>query len=172
MAPSFIKVINSQQNILFHKTHIDLLIKEFTDFKFIENVETEKNILLDKKSNFLLEVDKLSFSYKKNLEIIKNTNLKFYKNKIHLIKGSSGSGKSTFIDILTGLLKPTRGSCNLIINGKKFNMHRNFDILKSAMGLMPQNVIVFNDTIKNNLTFTDHNNNQTFNKKFNCYPPL
>ena len=53
-----------------------------------------------------LEIQNVNFSYNdKSTKIINNLNLKFEKNIVYGIKGETGSGKSTFIDLISGLLK-------------------------------------------------------------------
>ena len=61
-------------------------------------------------------VKDLSFSYKK-LSIIKNFSFLVKKKEIVLIKGSSGQGKSSLLNIISGLKKPDSGSitCNNVV---------------------------------------------------------
>ena len=65
----------------------------------------EKNILFKN----------INFSYGKN-KILKNLNLTIKKNKINFIFGKSGKGKSTIIDLLTGIQVPDKGE--IFVNGK------------------------------------------------------
>ena len=60
-----------------------------------------------------LEVRNLSYSFKNNL-LIKGLNFKIEKNEIGFVSGSSGVGKSTLLNIISGLKKPDSGSiiCN------------------------------------------------------------
>ena len=59
--------------------------------------------------NMSLLVKNLDFSINGSL-LIKNLNFEIEKNKVGLITGSSGIGKSTLLNILSGLLKPDFGS--------------------------------------------------------------
>jgi len=64
----------------------------------------------------LVEVKNLSFSYSENREqVLKGINLTFDVGSVAII-GQNGSGKSTFVRLLKGLLKPTEG--DIFINGK------------------------------------------------------
>lgn len=56
----------------------------------------------------LIEVNDLSKSFKKN-NVISNLSLKIYSNKVYFLVGENGSGKSTFLKILVGLYKPSKG---------------------------------------------------------------
>jgi ABC-type bacteriocin/lantibiotic exporter with double-glycine peptidase domain len=106
------------------------------------------------KDNIIL--NNISFAYQENNEklIFKNLNLKIEKKKIIGIFGHSGSGKSTFVDILSGLLVPTSGS--ILIDGK--NIGKNDKLLRSIFAYVPQTVYILDDTIKNNIVFGQNYN--------------
>ena len=65
-----------------------------------------------------LEVRNLSYSFKNNL-LIKGLNFKIEKNEIGFVSGSSGIGKSTLLNIISGLKRPDSGS--IICNSNFFN---------------------------------------------------
>ncbi len=65
----------------------------------------------------ILEAEKITKKFKvdnKYIEILKGINLKIDKGEFVAIKGSSGSGKSTFLNIIAGLDKPTTGKIKLL----------------------------------------------------------
>ena len=71
------------------------------------------------------------------------------KDIIGLI-GNSGSGKTTFVNLITGLLNPVSGEIKLNgINIKDFNKNEYF----KNISYVPQNVSLLNDSIKNNILF-------------------
>ena len=90
----------------------------------------------------------LSFSYENNKNILENVNISIPYKKFTGIIGESGSGKSTFINILTSLLFPSKGK--ILINGINLN---DLDIKKwrSKIGYISQSPFLFNDTIYNNI---------------------
>ena len=65
-----------------------------------------------------LEVKNLSFSYNKSL-LVENLDFKIEKNEVGLIAGTSGIGKSTLLNIISGLKNPDKGS--IICNEKVLN---------------------------------------------------
>ena len=65
-----------------------------------------------------LEVQNLSYSFKNNL-LIKDLTFKIEKNQIGLVSGTSGIGKSTLLNIISGLKRPDSGS--IICNNNIFN---------------------------------------------------
>lgn len=61
----------------------------------------------------MIEVKNISFAYKKQEEIIDNVSINFSAGKMYSIFGASGSGKSTFLSLLGGLLAPNQGTISI-----------------------------------------------------------
>ncbi|HHU55761.1 MAG TPA: ABC transporter ATP-binding protein, partial [Acholeplasmataceae bacterium] len=106
-----------------------------------------------------LEFKNVSFSYDENL-ILDNVNLNLKKGGKYLIVGPSGGGKSTFLKLLRKYFYPQSG--NIIIDGKDLK-----DIKKESyfahIANVEQNVFLFEDTLKNNLTlYKDYNEEELF----------
>ena len=81
---------------------------------------------------------------------MKNINLKIEKGKTIAIVGRSGSGKSTLVDLLPRFIDPDSGS--ILINGKSIKDFKITD-LRSLLGIVSQQSILFNDTFHNNIAF-------------------
>ena len=80
---------------------------------------------------------------------IKNLNLKINLGDKIGIMGKSGSGKTTIIDLLMGMLKPDSGC--IYLNKQDIN---NLDLENSDLfSYIPQKSFVLDDNIKNNITF-------------------
>ena len=101
------------------------------------------------KSNFkfknYLEFKNVSFAYdtNKNDYIIENINLKIKKGEKILIIGKTGSGKSTFIDIIMGFLSPTKGE--IFIDNKKLSNNQTSNLMRSwqnSIALVPQEIFI------------------------------
>jgi ABC-type bacteriocin/lantibiotic exporter with double-glycine peptidase domain len=82
--------------------------------------------------------------------IFKNLNFKIKKNDQICISGPSGSGKSTFIDLVCGLIQPSSGKI-LINNNIYFEMEKSY----LPITYIPQDPIILDDSIKNNIIFGD-----------------
>lgn len=89
-----------------------------------------------------------------SLPAINNINLKIKKGQKIAIVGHSGSGKSTLVDLLPRFYDFTSGS--LTIDGVDIKNIR-IDDLRKLFGIVSQETILFNDTIKSNIAFGMHN---------------
>ncbi len=80
--------------------------------------------------------------------IIKNFNLRINKNEFIGISGKSGSGKTTLIDLMTGLIAPTKG--RIFISNQDF---KNIDLInwRSSLGIVFQDSYLINGTIAANI---------------------
>ncbi len=109
----------------------------------------KRNISINKK-NLMQEIliDNLSFRYNSYSPwLFRNLSMSIKKGDHVLIIGESGSGKSTFIDILAGILEPDSG--HVLYDGENV---RDIDISK-IVGYLPQKVTLLDGNIINNIAF-------------------
>ena len=117
-----------------------------------ESIETSKKYFSE------LNFKNISFSYPNNEKLLfKDFNVDLKKGEIIQIKGPTGSGKSTLIDIILGLQTPQ--SYKIYMDGKELkkfphNWLENFSYV-------PQSIYLFDTSIKNNITMED---NKDFNE--------
>ncbi|MCF8372798.1 MAG: ABC transporter ATP-binding protein/permease [Bacteroidales bacterium] len=83
-------------------------------------------------------------------DVLKNINLKVEKGKTIALVGQSGGGKSTLVDLLPRFYDVVQGS--IIIDGHDIRDY-NITDLRSNMGIVSQESILFHDTIYNNIAF-------------------
>ncbi len=99
-----------------------------------------------------IEFKNVSFQYA-NAEraAIENIQLEIPKGKIVALVGASGAGKSTMADLLPRFYDPTEGK--ILLDGKDIRELRLKDI-RALMGIVSQEAILFNDTVRNNIAFS------------------
>ena len=117
-----------------------------------------KNIIISDKFEELPEQFKsinfsnVNFGYNTNQKILNNINLKICKGDFIGVAGVTGSGKSTFVDILTGLIEPVSGQ---VLYNEKLDIIDFEKSWQSKIGYAPQMYNLLDDTILNNITFND-----------------
>jgi subfamily B ATP-binding cassette protein MsbA len=82
--------------------------------------------------------------------ILKGINLKVKKGEILAIVGPSGAGKSTLVDLIPRFYDPTEG--RILIDGIDLRMIK-IKSLRDKIGIVTQETILFNDTIRNNIAY-------------------
>ena len=145
--------------------HLMTLIEEDTEKQLYKGTETP-----GLKGKLVFE--NLSFSYpqRKDIEVLKNLSFEVEVGKKIAFVGSSGAGKSTIAALIQRYYSPESGSI-------KFDGYNNEDIdiqhLRSHIALVPQEVILFSGTIKENIAFgnPDASEEEIINaaKKANAY---
>ncbi|MDX1479578.1 MAG: ABC transporter ATP-binding protein [Saprospiraceae bacterium] len=99
-----------------------------------------------------IEFRNVSFSYPESeTEVLKDVNLTIRKGQIIALVGSSGSGKSTLADLIPRFHDVKKGA--ILIDGVDIRDYRIHD-LRARMGIVSQDAILFNDTIRNNIVFS------------------
>ncbi len=101
-----------------------------------------------------IEFNKVTFAYTDDKLILDNINLKINKNEKIAIVGSSGVGKSTMIDLIPRFYEVSSGEISIDgINIKDIQLKS----LRDLFGIVTQEIILFNDTIKNNIAYGHEN---------------
>jgi ABC-type bacteriocin/lantibiotic exporter with double-glycine peptidase domain len=143
LIPSTNKIMLAQQNIRFYFVSINNLAKEL----FYKKSNKEKKTIEFSKD---IKLSNIKFSYvKKNLKVLDNLKLTINKGDRIAIIGQTGSGKSTLVDIISGLIPSFDGK--YIVDNKKINF--NEYSWKKKIGYVSQNTFIFNDTIRFNISF-------------------
>ena len=149
LMPSAIRIISSLQRLKYSQPLNQILIKEFS--KKVESIKDNDKKIFEKFFLFKKNItfSNVSFSYEQKNPILKNFNLKIEKNSCIGIVGSSGSGKSTFTDLVIGLLKPS--SCLIRIDNSLLN--DNINSWQNKISYVSQLPFFLNDTIEKNIAF-------------------
>ena len=139
--PSMQQIFAYSSSIKFHMPALDLILSiiGLSDKKpySIESSGAEEGLIV---------FDNVSFSYDGNKTVLKNISFTFKSSGLMAIIGSTGVGKTTLIDLLLGLYKPTKG----LIKIHKSSWNNNSI---KEISYVPQNISFIDDNIINNIAF-------------------
>ena len=152
IVPIIHRIINSSQNVRFtyhslEKIYFELKQKSFSRVKNIKKFNFKKNIEL--KFN--------KFFYKKNKDniILNKVKISFAKfSKIGII-GPSGSGKSTIVDMICGFIA-SKNKKMVTVDGK--SIFENLTGWQKLIGYIPQNIVILNTSLRENILFGSSSN--------------
>ncbi|MFT7589323.1 MAG: ABC-type multidrug transport system fused ATPase/permease subunit, partial [Limisphaerales bacterium] len=105
-----------------------------------------------------IEYQNVQFSYNNETVVLNDIDLKIEKGKMVAIVGQSGSGKSTLVDLLPRFYDVTDGEIK--IDGVNIKEYTRKD-LRDLLGIVTQDNILFNDSVRRNITFGNETVNQS-----------
>lgn len=94
--------------------------------------------------------ESVGFAYDTNAEALSDVSLVARKGEVIALVGASGAGKSTLIDLIPRFIEPTRG--RITMDGVDLRQIR-LDALRSLTGIVSQDTVLFNDTVRANVAF-------------------
>ena len=152
LLPTFNSILNSVQKISLGKVSFFKILEQLKNSNYIS-----KDFITDKPINFnqVIELKNVEFSYgDEKIKNLKNTNIFIKKSTIHGIYGRSGAGKSTILNIIVGLLEPSKGE--VLVDG--ISIYNNLKAWQSVIGYLPQDTFLLNDKVKNNIALGINDN--------------
>ena len=157
LIPQFQQIFFSFAELKGFSVSFERVKKDLTNTKYDQKIESPSlsNISINLKNTKKLELKNILFYYpnssSSSLEV---PSLQIpLKSKI-AIAGESGSGKTTLINILTGIIKTEKGKIFLDQYELK---NDNFQKFQKNIGMVPQNIFLFDDTILNNISLKQKN---------------
>ena len=150
MLPAINKILSAIQRLQQTSPAIEILKKEYDRFEFLQ-IKSDKILSFQNKIN----VKNLSFKYTKDSNFIfKNLNIEIKKNSIFAILGTSGAGKTTFLNILCGFEKQTNG----MILVDNTSIYENLEYWQSLLGYVPQDIFIKDSDIISNICLGQNKN--------------
>jgi subfamily B ATP-binding cassette protein MsbA len=114
------------------------------------SIKDNENALKIKEFKDNIRFNHLSFQYPSTKEVLRNINFKVAKGEAVAFVGPSGGGKSTLMDLLIRFYDPTEGSITIDdVDIKDYKI----DDLRNLMGIVTQEVILFDDTVAHNIAY-------------------
>jgi len=124
----------------------DRVFSIFDNNEIIPEIKSPKIL---KKFNNSIVFKNVSFSYSNNDKMtLKNLNTEISKGQTTAIVGKSGSGKSTFADLISRFYDVGNGE--ILIDQKNIKDY-SLESLRKFIGIVTQNIILFDDSIRNNI---------------------
>jgi ABC-type multidrug transport system fused ATPase/permease subunit len=149
MLPSANRIISSLQAMRVSRPSVEMLYEEL----MLCQRENEKELLPTDSivtMNQSICFDQVSYSYpSSSLKSLESIDLQIRSGSVVGIIGQSGAGKTTLVNILTGLLKPTAGK--ILVDDMDITEHM-VDFRKQ-IGYVPQSVFLIDDSLKRNIAF-------------------
>ena len=145
LLPSSNKILNCFQLIRYHLPSFYVIKKEL-NLKIDKGIINTNNLISFKKTLSLNGVEK---NYDNKL-ILKDISFEIHKNEFIGIIGQSGSGKTTLINLILALIKPDKGD----IKSDQQSIYKSEKNWQKKISLIPQEIFLFDDTIKRNIAFT------------------
>jgi ATP-binding cassette, subfamily B, bacterial PglK len=149
LMPMFQHMYRAATHMKYNFPAFKILLEDFEDPEHVHNNQIRP--IQEVSLNSYLELKSVFFNYKNTSKpSIENINLRInHPSKIGIV-GTTGSGKTTLVDIILGLFDPTSG--DLIVDGKKITPE-NKNAWQQNLGYVPQDVYLLDDTIEHNIAF-------------------
>lgn len=152
--PTLNKILGAIQNINYQSPALDNLINEKKYF----SSSIENNIPIE--FNNSINLENIDFKFEKK-EIFQSLNVEFKIGNTYGIIGPSGTGKTTLINLICGLYKPTSGKIK--IDNVELN-ENNLVSWKSQIGYVSQKVFIFNESLIFNITYKNSLNEEDYER--------
>ena len=146
LMPALQGIFNSVSEIRFALPSIDAMYKDFKNLKsFTYYSQNKDHLQFDNE----ITLRNINYDYPNaNRTALKNLNLSIKSKTTVGIVGATGSGKTTTVDIILGLLEAQQGS--LEIDGRQISK-KNIRAWQKFIGYVPQNIFLADDTIAGNI---------------------
>ncbi len=147
LMPSANRILTALHSLRYGIPVVETLVSELDNLSL---GQLPRNASTDISFKHVLQLKKLSFCYAPDLvTAINDISITVRKGEMIGIVGSSGAGKSTLVDLVLGLLEPTKGK--LEVDGQ--DIHGSLPMWQAQIGYVPQSIYLTDDTIRRNIAF-------------------
>lgn len=158
LLPSVNKISSYFAAIVHNAVVIEKVRDEYREMREDKLLGTNDTAMTEKIEGKVISLEKeiavehLEFSYPNTDEpVIKDANVVIPKNCSAAFIGPSGAGKTTFVDLILGILTPQKGK--ICVDGE--DIHGALKSWHEKIGYIPQTIYMLDDTIRNNIAFGD-----------------
>lgn len=147
MLPSLQQIYLAFSQITFISPSLDKLIEDIKSLKPISKNQDESELLFNKS----ISLKNIHYNYPNSSQsVLKNINITIPKKSTVGIIGTTGSGKTTTVDIILGLLEAQKGTLEV---DEKIITTQNSRAWQRILGYVPQQIYLSDDTISANVAF-------------------
>ncbi len=151
LLPALQSIYDSYTVFKFNKPVLDKISGDLSEGNLIRENSLSQNTGKQIRLKGKIILENISFSYEGNRSLVlEDINLEIEKNSSIALVGPTGSGKTTLVDILLGLLTPSSGE--IIIDGTKIT-EENIRSWQKSLGYVPQDIYLCDDTVAKNIGF-------------------
>jgi ABC-type multidrug transport system fused ATPase/permease subunit len=148
--PTFNRLIQAYQIQKFNRPSLDIIYQQFLDLK------SENESITEIKFKNCLQFRNVGHTYESNkYEVFSDLNFQITKGESIAIIGPNGSGKSSLLNLISGLIKPCKGS---ILIDNTIELHKVKKSWIEKISYVQQNIFLVNSSIKQNITFEEDKN--------------
>lgn len=149
LMPSVGRINEHASNMLYALPSVELVYHDLVGIEGLTANDREER-KADWKLQKGIQVQGVSYHYPDTEEqVLNNVNLTIKKGTTVAFIGSTGSGKTTMVDIILGLLTPVKGA----VMADGINVHEQPKTFHAQVGYIPQTIYLSDDTIRNNIAF-------------------
>lgn len=149
LMPSVGRINEHATNMIYALPSVELIyhdLKAVEEYIGVQDREEKE----DWKLQDAIEVQGVTYCYPNTSEaVIDGADIRIQKGKTVAFIGSTGSGKTTMVDIILGLLSPQKG----MVMADRINVHEKPKTFHAQVGYIPQVIYLSDDTIRNNIAF-------------------
>ena len=157
LLPCVIAITSFINNFAYYKSSVNTIYNDLEEVRMVEShIENYDKYVPMYFANAIV-VDDVSFAYRDEPDknVVKDIKFRIHRNTSVAISGKSGAGKTTLVDIILGLLKPTEG----VVYCDDTDISTNLRGWRDNLSYVPQNIYLMDDTIRNNVVFGINANN-------------
>ena len=146
LMPSLNRILGSIQTLRFNLPVVNTLYEECK----LAEIELHEPTTIINKFKTEITLKNISYIYHgATSKAVENLSFSIESGKFVGFIGSTGSGKSTLIDVILGLLEPTEGQ--VLVDGQ--DIQNNLRVWQDQIGYVPQTIYLTDDTIRRNVAF-------------------
>lgn len=150
LMPSVGRINEHASNMLYAFPSVELVYQALVEVEEYTGKTEQKTVQEDWRLREGICVQNVSYHYPDTEEwVLRNVNFKIQKGTSVAFVGSTGSGKTTMVDIILGLLTPQKG----VVMADEINVHGKLKTFHAQVGYIPQTIYLSDDTIRNNIAF-------------------